>query len=51
MRRATRWGAVLALIGVTAALAALVATSRGQAAPSAKKPVVIGWAFDKSGNM
>ena len=51
MRRATRWGAVLALLGAAAAIAALVGTSGGQAASSAKKPVVIGWAFDKSGQM
>src|SRR6478672_9034340 len=51
LRRATRWGAVLALLGAAAAIAALVATSGGQAASSAKKPVVIGWAFDKSGQM
>jgi branched-chain amino acid transport system substrate-binding protein len=42
---------VLALLGATAAIAALVGTSGGQAASSAKKPVVIGWAFDKSGQM
>ena len=42
---------MLALLGAAAAIAALVATSGGQAAPSAKKPVVIGWAFDKSGQM
>ena len=42
---------MLALLGAAAAIAALVATSGGQAASSAKKPVVIGWAFDKSGQM
>ena len=42
---------MLVLVGAAAAIAALVATSGGQAAPSAKKPVVIGWAFDKSGQM
>jgi branched-chain amino acid transport system substrate-binding protein len=42
---------VLALLGAAAAIAALVGTSGGQAASSAKKPVVIGWAFDKSGQM
>ena len=50
MRRATRWGAVLALLGAAAAIAALAGTSGGQAAPSAK-PVVIGWAYDQSGQM
>jgi branched-chain amino acid transport system substrate-binding protein len=33
------------------AIAALAATSGGRAASSAKKPVVIGWAFDLSGQM
>jgi branched-chain amino acid transport system substrate-binding protein len=50
LRRATRWGAALALLGAAAAIAALAGTSGGQAAPSAK-PVVIGWAFDQSGQM
>ena len=51
MRRATRWGALVALLGAVAVIAALAATTGGQAASSAKKPVVIGWAFDKSGQM
>jgi branched-chain amino acid transport system substrate-binding protein len=50
LRRATKWGAALALLGTAAAIAALVGTSGGQAAPSAK-PVVIGWAYDKAGQM
>ena len=54
MRRAIRWGALLALIGAAVAVAALVATSGGRAASakvSAKKPLVIGWAYDKAGQM
>jgi len=52
VKRATRWGVVLALLGATVAIAALAATTGGRAAPAAKKgPVVIGWAYDKSGNM
>jgi len=51
VRRATRWGVLVALLGAVAAIAALAATTGGQAASSAKKPVVIGWAFDKSGQM
>ncbi len=53
MRRATRWGVLLAvtLLGATVAIAALAATTGSHAAPAAKKPVVIGWAYDKSGNM
>jgi branched-chain amino acid transport system substrate-binding protein len=50
LRRATKWGAALALLGAAAAIAALVGTSGGQAASSAK-PVVIGWAYDKAGQM
>jgi branched-chain amino acid transport system substrate-binding protein len=50
VRRATRWGVLVALLGAAVAIAALAATTGGQAASSAK-PVVIGWAFDKSGNM
>jgi branched-chain amino acid transport system substrate-binding protein len=46
VRRATRWGALVALLG-----AALAATTGGQAASAAKKPIVIGWAFDKAGQM
>jgi branched-chain amino acid transport system substrate-binding protein len=33
------------------AIAALAATTGGQAASAAKKPIVIGWAFDKAGQM
>ena len=51
MRRATRWGALVALLGAAVAIAALAATSGGRAASSAKKPVVIGWAYDLSGQM
>jgi len=39
------------LIAGAAAVAALVGTTGGQAAPTAKKKVVIGWAFDSSGQM
>jgi branched-chain amino acid transport system substrate-binding protein len=42
----------VALLGATVAIAALAATTGGHAAPAKKKkPVVIGWAFDKSGQM
>ena len=51
MRRATRWGALVALLGAAVAIAALAATTGGQAASAAKKPIVIGWAFDKAGQM
>jgi branched-chain amino acid transport system substrate-binding protein len=48
VRRATRWGAFVALIAATLAIAALAGTTGGSAAPAAKKPLVIGWAFVKS---
>jgi branched-chain amino acid transport system substrate-binding protein len=51
MRRATRWGALAALLGAAVAIAALAATSGGKAAGSAKKPIVIGWAYDLKGQM
>jgi branched-chain amino acid transport system substrate-binding protein len=51
VRRATRWSALAALIGATLAIAALAGTTGGRAAPAAKKALVIGWAFDKSGQM
>jgi branched-chain amino acid transport system substrate-binding protein len=51
VRRATRWGALVALLGAAVAIAALAATTGGQAASAAKKPIVIGWAFDKAGQM
>ncbi|HSS81291.1 MAG TPA: ABC transporter substrate-binding protein [Gaiellaceae bacterium] len=50
MRRATRWGALAALLTAIAAIAALAGTTGGHAA-SAAKPLVIGWAYDKSGQM
>ncbi len=51
MRRATRWGALVALFGAAVAIAALVATTGGRAASAAKKPIVIGWAYDLKGQM
>jgi len=51
VRRATRWGALAALLAATVAIAALAGTTGGHAASAAKKPVVIGWAFDKAGQM
>jgi len=51
VRRVIRWGALAALLAAAVAVAASVATTGGQAASAAKKPLVIGWAFDKSGKM
>ncbi len=51
MRRATRWGALVVLLGAAVAIAALAASSGGHAASAAKKPIIIGWAYDLKGNM
>jgi branched-chain amino acid transport system substrate-binding protein len=40
-----------ALLGAVVAVAALAATTGGNAATDAKKPIVIGWAFDQGGQM
>ena len=50
MRRATRWGALAAILAAAAAIAALAGTTGGHAATAAK-PIVIGWAFDQKGQM
>jgi branched-chain amino acid transport system substrate-binding protein len=44
-------GVLVTLVAATVAVAALAATTGGRAAPTAKKRVVIGWAYDKSGQM
>jgi len=41
----------VALAVAVAAIAALAGTTGSHAAPAAKKKVVIGWAYDKSGQM
>ncbi len=51
MRRPTRWGALVALAVGATAIAAVAGTTGGHAATAAKKPIVIGWAFDSKGNM
>jgi len=38
------------VVGATA-IAAVAGTTGGHAATAAKKPIVIGWAFDSKGNM
>jgi branched-chain amino acid transport system substrate-binding protein len=45
-----RWGVLATLLGAAVAVAALVG-SAGHAATSATKPIVIGWAFDRAGQM
>jgi branched-chain amino acid transport system substrate-binding protein len=49
--RYTRWGVFAALLAGAVVLAALVATTGGKAAPTKKTKVVIGWAYDSSGQM
>ena len=51
MRRATRWSALVALLAVAVAVAAIVGTTGGHAAPAAKKPIIIGAAADLTGVM
>ncbi len=51
MRRVTRWGIPAAVVAAVAVIATLAGTTGGHAAPAAKKKVVIGWAFDRSGQM
>ena len=51
MRRATRWGILAAALAAVVAIAALAGTTGSHAAPAAKKTVIIGWAFDQSGQM
>jgi branched-chain amino acid transport system substrate-binding protein len=51
VRRTTRWSALLALLAAAIGIAVLAGTTGGNAATDAKKPIVIGWAFDQSGQM
>ena len=51
MSRATKWGALVALLVAGIAIAAVAGTTGGNAAPAAKKPIIIGGAVDLSGIM
>jgi branched-chain amino acid transport system substrate-binding protein len=51
VKRPTRWGALAALVVGATAIGAVAGTTGGHAATAAKKPIVIGWAFDSKGNM
>ena len=51
MRTRTKWGVLATLLGAAIAVAALAGTTGGHAATDAKKPIVIGWAFDAKGQM
>jgi branched-chain amino acid transport system substrate-binding protein len=50
MRRARRWIALAAILGVSGSLAAVAGLSGGSAS-AAPAPIVIGWAFDSKGAM
>src|SRR5438067_8898784 len=49
--KTTRWSALVALLGAAVAVAAIAGTTSSRAGTDAKKPIVIGWAFDSSGAM
>src|SRR5438309_7542602 len=49
--KTTRWSALVALLGAAVAVAAIAGTTSSRAGTDAKKPIVIGWAFDSKGNM
>jgi branched-chain amino acid transport system substrate-binding protein len=51
VKRATKWGALVALLVMGVAVAAVAGTTGGKAAPAAKKPIIIGAAVDLSGIM
>jgi branched-chain amino acid transport system substrate-binding protein len=51
VKKTSRWAALAVLLGATAAAVTLAATTRGQAATAAKKPIVIGAAVDLTGAM
>jgi branched-chain amino acid transport system substrate-binding protein len=51
VKRTTRWGGLAVLLGAAVGVAAVAGATGGNAATDAKKPIVIGWAFDSSGNM
>ena len=50
MKKTTRWAALAVLLGAAAAAVTLAATTRGEAATSAK-PIIIGAAVDLTGAM
>jgi branched-chain amino acid transport system substrate-binding protein len=51
VNRKIRWGGLVMLLGAAAAIAAIAGATGGNAATDAKKPIVIGWAFDSKGQM
>jgi branched-chain amino acid transport system substrate-binding protein len=51
VKTTTRWPLLTALLAAAIGIGALAATTGGHAATDAKKPIVIGWAFDAKGQM
>lgn len=51
MSRATKWGALVVLLVAGTAIAAVAGTTGGKAAPTTKKPIIVGAAVDLSGIM
>src|SRR5439155_22657593 len=51
VKRTTRWGGLAVRLAAAVGVAAIAGATGGHAATDAKKPIVIGWAFDSKGNM
>ena len=51
MRGRKRWGALGALVAVLGIAVAAVGTGLGGSTTTAQAPIVIGWAYDSTGNM
>ena len=51
MKRTTSWSGLVALVGAAVAVAVIAGATGGHAATDAKRPIVIGWAFDSKGKM
>jgi branched-chain amino acid transport system substrate-binding protein len=51
VRRVTKWGALAALLVAAGTIAAIAGAAGGHTAGAAAKPIIIGWAFDSSGQM
>jgi len=51
VKRTTSWSGLVALVGAAVAVAVIAGATGGHAATDAKRPIVIGWAFDSKGKM
>ncbi|MGH2931503.1 MAG: ABC transporter substrate-binding protein, partial [Gaiellaceae bacterium] len=51
MRSTRKWGVAVTLLTGVAAVAALAASMGGSATAATRGPIVIGWAYDKTGQM